>query len=290
MNSMPSYTEKDKLRSYSLVFSRSVFTDILLYGDFSRLDLLIERYGISKYVHTYWDFIRFIYRTIRKHYRNEYVYKNEFLTQLLINNYGTNNTIAINEFRVVHSIVDIALFNGESKAFEIKTEYDTPKRLNGQLLDYSRIFEKCYIIIPEQHLKQYLQTLSEEVGVIILNDNAHNVLMEEYRPASSNDILDVDSLMKSIRTQEYKNIILEYYGSLPKVSCFQMFDVCSSLLKEIPQDILRKLLLSEIKKRETVTPDLRKVPFELRQICLSLKMGLQEAMAVKEKLNRIIIT
>ena len=69
-----------------------------------------------------------------------------------------------------------------------------------------------------------------------------------------------------------------------------MFDVCSSLLKEIPQDILRNLLLSEIKKRETVTPDLRKVPFELRQICLSLKMGLQEAMAVKEKLNRIIIT
>lgn len=30
------------------------------------------------------------------------------------------------------------MFNGESKAFEIKTEYDTPRRLDKQMDDYKR--------------------------------------------------------------------------------------------------------------------------------------------------------
>ena len=67
------YTEIDMLRSFSLVFSRSVFKDIIEYNDFTRLNAIVEQYDIdtSSYV-TYGDVIRKIYRAIRKKYCCEY--------------------------------------------------------------------------------------------------------------------------------------------------------------------------------------------------------------------------
>ena len=202
-----------------MAFSRSVFSNLLLYNDFSRLDAIIRMHDTpNDRVVTYWDYIRYMYRAIKKNYRCEYVYKNEFLTRLLIKKYGTKHTIAINEFKVSRSIADIALFNGESKAFEIKTEYDTQKRLKSQIGNYEQLFDKCYVIIPENALSQYLKVVPNNIGIIILRPEKNSIILEEWREALYNDYINVDILMRSLRTQEYKNIVLNYYGKLPKVA------------------------------------------------------------------------
>lgn len=288
MIEMPSYTEKDKLRNYSSIFSRSAFTEILAYDDYACLDRLIERYGVSKRILTYWDFLKFIYRYIRKYYRNEYVFKNEFLARLLIKDYGTRNTAAFSEFRVSNSIVDLALFNGESKAFEIKTEYDSPKRLEGQLQSYLGFFDKCYLIVPERLISQY-SNFDSQIGIIVLGESDGQIYLQECQPATENDILDVEVVMKSLRTEEYKNIIIEYFGDLPKVSCFSLFEVCEDLMKQIPQQTLRVLIRDEIKKRKSVTSDLRKIPYELRQICLSMKIDFETIKIKKALLQHTLI-
>lgn len=287
---MKTYTETDRLRSYSMAFSRSVFSNLLLYDDFSRLDVLIRMYDSSNCkVITYWDYIRYMYRAIRKSYRCEYVYKNEFLTRLLIKKYGTKETIAINEFKVSRSIADIALFNGESKVFEIKTEYDTQKRLKSQIGNYEQLFDKCYVIIPESALSQYLKVISCNIGIIVLRTEKNSVALEEYREALYNDFINVDILMRSLRTQEYKNIVLSYYGALPKVSCFQMFDECASLLKAIPVRLLKKLFIQEIKHRSSITSSLNKIPYELRQIGLSMNLDMNSITTLRENLDRPIL-
>lgn len=64
---METYTETDKLRSYSMAFSRSVFSNLLLYNDFSRLDAIIRMHDTpNDRVVTYWDYIRYMYRAIKK--------------------------------------------------------------------------------------------------------------------------------------------------------------------------------------------------------------------------------
>ena len=93
-------------------------------------------------IHIYSDLLKKSYSVISKYYRCEYVYKNE-LIKLLLKKYGTRNSVYFNEFRVGNSIADMVMFNGESKAFEIKTEYDTPRRLSlihifGPLWSYPR--------------------------------------------------------------------------------------------------------------------------------------------------------
>jgi len=95
-------------------------------GDFSLLDMKIERDKdkIGKKFSTYSEYLKFAFAELRKNYRCEYVYKNTLINNL-ISNYGTKNSIIINEFRVGNSVADMVLFNGTSKAFEIKTELDS---------------------------------------------------------------------------------------------------------------------------------------------------------------------
>ena len=288
---MKSYPEIDRLRGYSSAFSRSVFSDIMEYDDYSRLDTLFKRYDSERLKEkTYFDYLKYAYRTIAKHYKCEYVYKNEIINKLLLKEYGTQDTIVINEFRVQNSIVDFALFNGESKAFEIKTEYDSRKRLDSQIQDYAKLFQKCYIVIPESLQQQYKEcTLNKNVGIIILLTENGNIKLKEVRKAIANKRVDVDVLMRSIRTNEYKNIVSEYFGKLPNVSCFEMFEKCQKKIKQIPQKDLQKLVLDEIKKRKTNTQFLIKYPKEIRQMCLSLNLTWEQYVSLSEKLNNPII-
>ena len=72
------YTRMERLRSYSSIFSRSVFSDIIEYDDYTRLNTIFNRYDSKKeYLATYFDYIKYLYRTIAKDYRCEYIYKNE---------------------------------------------------------------------------------------------------------------------------------------------------------------------------------------------------------------------
>lgn len=284
------YTEMERLRSYSSIFSRSVFSDIIDYNDYTRLNILLKRYNSSqKHFQTYFDYIKYAYHTIARKYRCEYVYKNEIISKLLIRKYGTKNTIAINEFHVRSSIVDFALFNGDSKAFEIKTEYDTQKRLEHQIEEYSKLFQKCYVVIPDIFFDNYKDNIPKNIGIVVLTTNNGRIQLEEMKKAFPNDYIDIDVLMRSIRTTEYKNIVKNYFGKLPEVSCFEMFEECKSLISKIPQSELHKLFLMEIKRRKNNTSILKSMPIEIRQICLSMNLDKKRSEILLNKLNNAII-
>lgn len=84
-----------RLRDFSTAFSRSAFTDVLLFDDFSRFDWLRAQYRLRS--KTYAGLIRGAYAAISKDYRCEYVYKNE-LVNLLLRRYGTRSTVYLVSF------------------------------------------------------------------------------------------------------------------------------------------------------------------------------------------------
>ena len=281
----------DKLRSYSSVFSRSSFIKLLQHDDYSFINAKIEKYDLSKVgknINTYHDYIQYIYKALSKHYRNEYVYKNTFLNDLLLSKYGVKNTIAINEFRVGNSIADIVMFNGTSKAFEIKTELDSDKRLSGQLADYTKIFKECYIITHESLVEKYRQE-DDYIGIIALTKRPKSVIMEEVRPAKENKDIDVDTLIRSIRTAEYKSIVKKHYGELPEMNSFNMYVTCKGLMKEMPGDQLHHLFIDELKKRKSNTNIINSFSNELRQMCFALNIDLNLYRELDFKLSKKII-
>jgi hypothetical protein len=117
------YNQVDKFRSYSSVFSRMSLCPVIENGDYSFLYIKIQQYDneqVGKYIVTYLDYIKYVYAELRKNYRCEYLYKNT-LIRALLKEYGTKNSLILNEFRVGRSVADPGLFNVTSKAFEIKT-------------------------------------------------------------------------------------------------------------------------------------------------------------------------
>jgi hypothetical protein len=280
----------DKYRSYSTIFSSTSFCKLLQNDDYSFIDAKIKRFDslrVGKDINTYYDYIQYVYNQLRKKYKNEYIYKNTFINSLLLNEYGVKNTIAINEFRVGNSIADIVMFNGTSKAFEIKTELDSNKRLSGQLADYTKIFKECYIITHESLTEKYLKE-NDDVGIIEFVERSRSVVMKEVRKATVNLDIDSDTLIRSIRTNEYKSIIKQYYGELPNMNSFTMFETCKEMMKYIPSVILHQLFIDELKKRKSNTNIVKMFQEELRQLFFAMNINEKSFLEINNKLNQNI--
>ena len=282
------YNIMDRMRSYSSAFSRALFTDIIKYGDCSRLDAIHDRYdGKRKKEKTYFSYLKYLYRQISINYRCEYVYKNE-LIELLIKKYAHSNTVIFNEFRMQKSIVDLAMFNGNSRAFEIKTEYDTTRRLIGQLVDYTRVFQLCYVVIPANMLEIYEKDIPPYIGIVLMRESGGVLELDEARPAVENKNIDAGMMMKCLRTKEYENMVIEEFGKLPDVPYYEMYEACEEKLYDMPPDKLHQYFLKEIEKRKNNMCLLKKAPRELRQMYLQLGLSKGQIDILQTYLNNPI--
>ncbi|HGF7896831.1 sce7726 family protein [Enterococcus faecium] len=99
---------------------------------------------------------------LQRNYPNEISIKSNFINKVLTK---TKNHITIFELNVGTSRVDLCKINGHSTAYEIKTELDSPKRLETQMQDYFNIFENVYLICPEKKLDLYERSIPEACGI-----------------------------------------------------------------------------------------------------------------------------
>ena len=279
--------EDVRLRSYSSAFSRRGFQDILRFDDFGHLDWLYHSERSTLENITYLDYLQKMYRSLAKGYRCEYVFKNEIIHHL-IQQYGSRSSVIFNEFRVGSSVADLAFFNGESRAFEIKTEFDSEKRLHKQMQDYCRLFDRCYLVIPEEEYDHYAAAVGDGIGIILLSFRNGRVSLETKREAELNTSVDVDLLMSCCRTREYESFIMQRFGSLPDVPIRDQYFACYELLRSLPSEELKRFFLASVKRRRSDLRELRPLPKCLRQMFLSLNLGKKESATLIEKLNCVI--
>lgn len=276
-----------RLRSYSSAFSRRGFQDIIRYDDFSHLDWLYRsEHNVSGRI-TYLDYLHRIYNHLVKYYRCEYVYKNEIIHHL-IQQYRSKSSVIFNEFRVGFSVADLAFFNGESRAFEIKTEFDSDKRLCKQMQDYCRLFDRSYLVIPAEEYDHYVTLVDDCVGIILLGYQKGRVSLKTIREARLNSTVDGALLMSCCRTREYESFIKQRFGSLPDVPVRDLFSSCCELLSSLPSSELKEFFLSSVKRRKSDLCELRPLPKCLRQMCLSMNLGEKDSSMLIEKLNCVI--
>ncbi|MBC1578305.1 sce7726 family protein [Listeria seeligeri] len=99
---------------------------------------------------------------LQKNYPNEISIKSNFINKVISK---TKKHVTIFELNVGSSRVDLCKVNGQSTAFEIKTELDSPKRLKTQMKDYFSVFEEVYLICPEKKLDTYLKHIPLKCGI-----------------------------------------------------------------------------------------------------------------------------
>lgn len=100
---------------------------------------------------------------ILKYYPNEITIKSSFVNKVLLKN--NSHTSIIFELNSGTSRVDLCKINGHSIAFEIKTDLDNFNRLNKQLNDYFRIFEKVFVICSSKNINNIIKLIPDECGI-----------------------------------------------------------------------------------------------------------------------------
>lgn len=283
---MTTLTQVQQSRLYAQAFGRSVYADILRWGNSEHLSYICHTNKQDK-EETYMDCLHRFYHSMKRYYRCEYVFKNEIIAELQ-KHYTHRKSLVVNEFRVGNSIADLAFFNGESRAYEIKTGFDSPRRLEGQLNDYRRVFDKCYLVVEQSEIGSW-SGYDESLGLIAFCHGPRGrITMEEIRPAKINEKIDVDVLMTCLRAEEYEAIAEQYAGAQLSESKYKHFEECKTILKCMDGTQLHNAFLETIERRNNCFKLLNKTPYELYQICLSMHLTDKQLECITNCLNNKI--
>jgi len=241
------------LKAVSPVLSNSAFNKII---NEKELDPIKKR--ISEYLsynnprlNTYQDFYEHLYGSMLKNHRSEFIYKNEIINKILPGKYSLNTATVLNEFRVGKSIADLVLLNGTSIVYEIKTEYDSPKRLLSQIKEYRKSFLNIIIVTHHTVVNKYEAFLSkhslDNIGLLVLSPG--NTLTSRIKPTEDTDHLDIIYMFKCLRKDEYSSLIKKYFGYLPDVPNTKLFRECLKLAQKINEKDFHGFMFSYLKKR-----------------------------------------
>ena len=269
------YDNLARSRIYSSLFSRRVVSEVLK-GQYESIDKICAFFEDNKEQKTYFEYFTYLYSFMMRYYRCEYVFKNELINKILPLHYTHQDTILFSEFHVGRSISDLAMFKDISIAYEIKTDYDSDKRLIHQLNDYNKLFDKCYLVASSDGYKKYAKELPDNVGIITFEYNGNSFVPHIVKEAEPNEVIDIHTLMRSIRMVEYESIVKYMYGSLPDVSAFDMFDECEKILANADNRKVRASFMRVIKQRKTNTQSLKQFDHCFRQLGLATHITLNE--------------
>lgn len=273
----------NQLRDFSSLFTRSE-VNRWFKEDFKSIDIKLQRYQLTKKNkgNSYLHILRQAYKILEEQYPNEYILKNEFLTQWLKNELGTNQSIIFNELRLGKAIADLAMFNGKSKVFEIKTILDKEYRLSNQLQEYKKLFNEVYIIIPRELFGKYSE-FDKQIGIITFDSHSKN--FELIQKSYFNFNIDINVLMEVLHTKEYLQIVNQFYKEVPEMNSFNQFSICKDLISQIPSINLNELFIKKMKERKINNEFFNKVNREFNQICLSLNLNKSERNNLIHKLK-----
>ncbi|TFD00497.1 hypothetical protein E3T28_08185 [Cryobacterium sinapicolor] len=149
------------------------------------------------------------YEILLCNYRNEYVFKNAIVSKIVFGRHKPSTASAILELPLGRSIADVAVFNGTSTVYEIKTDLDSFARLTSQLRDYRTRVEMVNVVVSERRAASAERHIPEGVGLLALRRHGS---LSVIRPAISNlDQMRSEHIFGALRQGEVADI-LRHHG------------------------------------------------------------------------------
>ncbi|MDR6740998.1 hypothetical protein J2X56_003022 [Herbaspirillum sp. 1173] len=229
--------EVEALRLLARIFTRSVFSAL---ADGRVLPaamgaLYKNRVVVAGEEQPLWTFFDDAWHVLRRAYRSEYIYKTELANRIVFGKHRPSTAALHIELPVGRSIVDAAVFNGTSTAYEIKTQFDSPRRLLSQTGDYLKVFDKVFVVSHPSQALAYQEVVAPTVGILALNQKGQLTVV---RDACSNRANIVPRyVFKCLRRAEYvaaiqaltNERVSEYPSALIEARCEEIFSTFTPL-------------------------------------------------------------
>jgi len=192
---------------------------------------LFEKYYEIGYVLVFKDFpIREAFETLLlKYYRNEHCIKYQFVKGKL----NRSDSISYAELPVNNSRTDLfTVYKNKTFTFEIKTKYDTTKRLEKQLSDYSMFFDFIYVICDGGKLSSVENKIPSYCGIYTYESNSKKLIFKKMREAKKNKNIDESSILSEMWLSEKHFYFKTIDEEKIKVN-FSQEKICSSFKKAL---------------------------------------------------------
>jgi hypothetical protein len=246
-------TSPDTLRLLASVFTRPAFAAMARTEDYRAPFAALFKAGIVREQETLSQPLVSLFEDAAGHlarkYRNEYVYKNDLASRLIFGRHSPRTAGLQLELPVGRSIVDVAVANGTSTAYEIKTEFDTTRRLNSQTSDYLKAFDRVFVVTHPAHAKRFEKELDSRVGVIVLSASG---AMKTLRDATSNSHnVEPGVIFRCLRRAEYVSAIAKLFGSVPSLPNGLIRAHCEKLFANISATEAHRAFVETLRARTT---------------------------------------
>lgn len=106
---------------------------------------------------------------------------------------------------------DVAVFNGLSAGYEIKSARDTLSRLPAQVSAYSRVFQRASLVAPDSHLSRAEKGLPEWWGMVLAIEAGDDIILETARVPGDNPGIDPYAVGMLLWRREALRL-LEFFG------------------------------------------------------------------------------
>lgn len=210
-----------------------------------------------------------IYELMGKGHRCEYFYQNTLLNKFLLS--GDNNTqsTALTQLPISKSRADFIVIDDKATVYEIKTELDTFERLNTQLNNYFKAFNRVCVVTSENKYQNAVKALANTpVGIYVLD--GQNCISEKMHkePVEDNSKLEHIALFKLLRKTEYENILKQYFNAQPAAKPVFYYNACLDLFCQIPILNAHTMVMSELRKRNIIKniDTFNRVPYALKSL------------------------
>ncbi|SGZ08238.1 sce7726 family protein [Moritella viscosa] len=203
------------------------------FNELASLDTLVEIYDEA-------------YKLLCTHYPNEYVLKNTIANNILIGTHSMNTASMLSELRIGTNRADCVIINGISTCYEIKTQFDSLKRLPEQLKAYTSAFDKTIVVTHEKHLDA-LYKIHEEMPIFGIKVANKKGRLSDKVIAPLNTNFDTSFMFHSLRLEEYTNIAKTILGNLPEMPNTKIFQFCKDLFCSLPAHDANKLFKENLK-------------------------------------------
>ena len=270
------------------LFTHSVFQDLIRFGKSRVYSAVVEKYIDECFRKKNIDILGEIYRLMSNSYRNEYFYKNTLLTKLLLHRHKLDTTIALTQIPIGSSKADFVLINGKATVYEIKSDLDNYNRLESQISDYFRAFNRVCVVGPEGEFdKLHGMLCSTPVGIYCLTSRNTFSMQKRKEPDAHNSELEHRSIFRVLHKNEFERIIEDYFGKIPETTQAQHYDACFDRFCSIPISDAYQRSLAVMKKRsKRVTYNTRQMPHFLNSILYFLNPSKKEVHALDAFLNK----
>lgn len=158
-------------------------------------------------------------------------------------NFGKHRTfeeVPISSSRAdIFAVTEIGLIG-----FEIKSDADSYTRLKTQVKNYDLFYDYNYIVIGKKHRKGAEKHVPEYWGIICVSENG----VEVIKPHSTNPNVKLKKQLEFLWKRELNHILKRY--CMPLYAQKSKAFVRTSLIKKVPENLLRKELYEELFERD----------------------------------------